>query len=161
MLANGEAAKQAGIEIKQNIMTFPELLNYMYRQDAYGLGGDYSVPTYNMFNLATGWNSGAYDFSYEFTTDEAYIMDGYNTTHCYDPELDRLSMEMVYGVEAGDYDTYLDMWQQFVARYNELLPQVPLYANIYVSVFPNSIVDYQEGPFWGFSRAILYADYAA
>jgi len=161
MLANGEAAKQAGIEIKQNIMTFPELLNYMYRQDAYGLGGDYSVPTYNMFNLATGWNSGAYDFSYEFTTDEAYIMDGYNTTHCYDPELDRLSMEMVYGVEAGDYDTYLDMWQQFVVRYNELLPQVPLYANIYVSVFPNSIVDYQEGPFWGFSRAILYADYAA
>ncbi len=161
MLANGEAAKQAGIEIKQNIMSFPELLNYMYRQDAYGLGGDYSVPTYNMFNLATGWNSGAYDFSFEFTTNEDYILEGYNTTHCYDAELDRLSMEMVYGVEPGDYDTYLDMWQQFVVRYNDLLPQVPLYANIYVSVFPNTIVDYQEGPFWGFSRAILYADYAA
>lgn len=161
MLANGEAAKQAGIEIKQNVMTFPELLNYMYRQDAYGLGGDYSVPTYNMFNLATGWNSGAYDFSFEFTTDEAYIMDGYNTTHLYDAELDKLSMDMVYGVEPGDYDTYLDLWQQFVVRYNEMLPRVPLYANIYVSVYPNSIVDYQEGPFWGFSRAILYADYAA
>ena len=161
MLANGEAAKQAGIELKQNIMSFPELLNYMYRQDAYGLGGDYSVPTYNMFNLATGWSSGAYDFSYEFTTDEAYIMDGYHTTHLYDEELDKLSMDMVYGVEPGDYDTYLDIWQQFVVRYNEMLPRVPLYANIYVSVFPNSIVDYQEGPFWGFSRAILYADYAA
>lgn len=161
MLANGEAAKQAGIEIKQNVMTFPELLNYMYRQDAYGLGGNYSVPTYNMFNLATGWSGGAYDFSFEFTTDEAYIMDGYNSTHLYDEELDRLSMDMVYGVEPGDYDTYLDMWQQFVLRYNEMLPRVPLYANIYVTVFPNSIVNYQEGPFWGFSRAILYADYAA
>ena len=161
MLANGEAVKQAGIEIKQNVMTFPELLNYMYRQDAYGLGGNYSVPTYNMFNLATGWNSGAYDFSFEFTTDEAYILDGYNTTHLYDEELDKLSMDMVYGVEPGDYDTYLNMWQQFVLRYNEMLPRVPLYANIYVSVFPNSIVNYQEGPFWGFSRAILYADYAA
>lgn len=159
MLANGAATKEAGVEITQNIMTFPELLNYMYRQDAYGLGGDYSVPTYNMFNLATGWNSGAYDFSFEFTTDEAYLEEGYNTTHLYDTELDRLSMDMVYGVEPGDYDTYLDMWQKFVLRYNEMLPQVPLYANIYVTVYPNSIANYEEGPFWGYSRAILYADF--
>jgi len=159
MLANGAATKEAGIEITQNIMTFPELLNYMYRQDAYGLGGDYSVPTYNMFNLATGWNSGAYDFSFEFTTDEAYLEEGYNTTHLYDTELDRLSMDMVYGVEPGDYDTYLDMWQKFVLRYNEMLPQVPLYANIYVTVYPNTIANYEEGPFWGYSRAILYADF--
>lgn len=159
MLANGDATKQAGVEIKQSIMTFPELLNYMYRQDAYGLGGDYSVPTYNMFNLATGWSSGAYDFSFEFTTNEDYIADGYNTTHLYDDELDQLSMDMVYGVESGDYAKYLDMWQKFVVRYNELLPQVPLYANIYVTVYPNTIEGYEEGPFWGFSRAILYATY--
>ena len=159
MLANGAATKEAGVEVKQNIMTFPELLNYMYRQDAYGLGGDYSVPTYNMFNLATGWNSGAYDFSYEFTTDPAYIEEGYNTTHCYDQELDKLSMDMVFGVEPGDYDTYLDMWQKFVVRYNEVLPRVPLYANIYVSVYPNTLSNYVEGPFWGFSRAIVYADF--
>lgn len=159
MLANGDGTKQAGVEIRQNLMTFPELLNYMYRQDAYGLGGDYSVPTYNMFNLATGWNSGAYDFSFEFTTDPAYIADGYNTTHCYDEQLDKLSMDMVYGVQPGDYDTYLAKWQQFVDRYNELLPQVPLYANIYHTVYPNTIKNYQEGPFWGFSNAILYAKY--
>ena len=161
MLANGEGAKLAGVEIKQNVMTFPELLNYMYRQDAYGLGGDYSVPTYNMFNLATGWNAGVYDFAYNWTTDPAYLADGYNELHLYDEQLDKLSMNMVYGVEPGDYDTFLDMWQQYVIRFNELLPQVPLYSNIYVTVYPNSIVDYQEGPFWNFSRAILYADYAA
>ena len=161
MLANGEGAKLAGVEIKQNVMTFPELLNYMYRQDAYGLGGDYSVPTYNMFNLATGWNAGVYDFAYNWTTDPAYLADGYNELHLYDEQLDKLSMDMVYGVEPGDYDTFLDMWQQYVIRFNELLPQVPLYSNIYVTVYPNSIVDYQEGPFWSYSRAILYADYAA
>ena len=159
MLANGAGTKQAGIEIRQNVMTFAELLNYMYRQDAYGLGGDYSVPTYNMFNLATGWNSGAYDFSFDFTTDPAYIADGYNTTHCYDEQLDKLSMDMVYGVQPGDYDTYLAKWQQFVDRYNELLPQVPLYSNIYHSVYPNTIKNYQEGPFWGYENAILYAKY--
>lgn len=159
MLANGAATKEAGVEIKQNVMTFPELLNYMYRQDAYGIGGDYSVPTYNMFNLATGWSGGVYDFSFEFTTDENYIADGYNSTHCYDEQLDKLSMDMVYGVEPGDYATYLDKWQQFVIRYNEILPRVPLYSNIYVTIYPNSISNYQEGPFWSYDRAILYADY--
>ena len=159
MLANGDAAKQAGVEIRQNVMTFPELLNYMYRQDMYGLGGDYSVPTYNMFNLATGWNSGAYDMSFEFTTNQEYLDQGYNSTHLYDEQLDKLSMDMVYGVEAGDYKTYLAKWQEFVVRYNELLPQVPLYSNIYYSVYPNTIKDYQEGPFWGYENAILYARY--
>jgi peptide/nickel transport system substrate-binding protein len=159
MLANGSATKEAGVEIKQTTMTFPELLNYMYRQDAYGIGGDYSVPTYNMFNLATGWNSGVYDFAFEFTTNETYIAQGYNSTHLYDEELDKLSMDMVYGVEPGDEDTYLDLWQKFVVRYNELLPRVPLYANIYVTVYPKTLENYSEDSFWGFSRAILYATY--
>lgn len=159
MLANGKATKESGVEIKQNLMTFPELLNYMYRQDAYGLGGDYSVPTYNMFNLATGWSADAYDMSFEFTTDPAYIEEGYNTTHCYDDQLDKLSMDMVYGVDQSDYDTFLKKWQEFVIRYNELLPRVPLYSNIYVTIFPNTISDYEEYSFWGYSRAILYAKY--
>ena len=159
MLANGDATKQAGVQILQNVMTFPELLNYMYRQDAYELGGDYSVPTYNMFNLASSWNSATYDYSFEFTTDPAYIADGYNTQHLYDDELDKLSMDMVYGVTSEEYDKYLDMWQKFVIRYNKLLPTVPLYSNIYISVYPNTIKNYEEGSFWGFDRAILYARY--
>ncbi|MBO6053796.1 MAG: ABC transporter substrate-binding protein [Clostridia bacterium] len=158
MLANGEGTKQAGVEIRQNLMSFPELINYLYRQDLYGLGGDYAVPTYNMFNLATNFPA-AYDLSFEFTTNEEYLAEGYNTTHCYDEELDRLSMDMVYGVDGGDYATYLDYWQKFVTRYNELLPQVPLYSNVYHTVYPNTIKNYQEDSFWGYSQAILYAKY--
>jgi peptide/nickel transport system substrate-binding protein len=158
MLANGEETKKAGIQIKQNIMSFPELLNYYYRQDVYGLGGDYSVPTYNMFNMGTGFNA-AYDMSYEFTTDPAWQAEGYNTSHINDEQLDKLSMNMVYGVEAGDYATYLKTWQDFIIRFNEMLPQIPLYANVYVSVYPNTIENYVEYPFWGFDRAIVYADY--
>ncbi|MCR5264536.1 MAG: hypothetical protein K6D94_11710, partial [Clostridiales bacterium] len=159
MLANGDITKQAGVEIRQNVMSFPELLNYMYRQDMYGLGGDYTIPTYNMFNLATGWNSGVYDMSYEFTSDPEYLEAGYNSYHLYNDEIDKLSMDMVYGVEAGDYKTYLNKWQEFVTMFNDLLPQVPLYSNIYYTVYPNSIKDYQEGPFWGYENAILYARY--
>ena len=159
MLANSEATKAAGVSIVKTEMTFPELLNYMYRQDSYGLGGDYSMPTYNMFNLATGYNGGVYDESYNWTTDPEYIEQDYNVQHLYDEQLDKLSMDMVYGVEPSDEATYLDLWEKYIIRWNELLPMVPLYSNIYVTVYPNTIDNYAEDSFWGFERAILYANW--
>ena len=159
MLANSEATKAAGVSIVKTEMTFPELLNYMYRQDSYGLGGDYSMPTYNMFNLATGYNGGVYDESYNWTTDPEYIEQGYNVQHLYDEQLDKLSMDMVYGVEPSDEATYLDLWEKYIIRWNELLPMVPLYSNIYVTVYPNTIDNYAEDSFWSFERAILYANW--
>lgn len=159
MLANSDATKAAGVSIVKTEMTFPELLNYMYRQDSYGLGGDYSMPTYNMFNLATGYNGGVYDESYNWTTDPEYIEQGSNVQHLYDEQLDKLSMDMVYGVEPDDEATYLDLWEKYIIRWNELLPMVPLYSNIYVTVYPNTIDNYAEDSFWGFERAILYANW--
>jgi peptide/nickel transport system substrate-binding protein len=154
MLANGEATKEAGVQINQTAMDFSELLGYLYRDE-----GDYKTPKYNMFNLATGWSSGVFDYSYEFTLDQSYIDQGYNTYHILDEELDKLSMDMVYGVTSNEYDKYLDLWQKFELRFNYLLPLVPLYANTYISVYPTTIENYEEDSFFGFSRAILYARY--
>ena len=159
MLASSDATKAAGISIVKTEMTFPSLLSYMYRQEMNGAVGDFSVPTYNMFNLATGYNGGVYDESYNWTTDPEYIEQGYNVQHLYDKELDKLSMDMVYGVEPGDEATYLDLWEKYIIRWNELLPMVPLYSNIYVTVYPNTIDNYAEDSFWGFERAILYANW--
>ena len=159
MLASSDAPKAAGISIVKTEMTFPSLLSYMYRQEMNGAVGDFSVPTYNMFNLATGYNGGVYDESYNWTTDPEYIEQGYNVQHLYDKELDKLSMDMVYGVEPGDEATYLSLWEKYIIRWNELLPMVPLYSNIYVTVYPNTIDNYAEDSFWGFERAILYANW--
>lgn len=159
MLASSDATKAAGVSIVKTEMTFPSLLSYMYRQEMNGAVGDFSVPTYNMFNLATGYNGGVYDESYNWTTDPEYIEQGYNVQHLYDKELDKLSMDMVYGVEPGDEATYLDLWEKYIIRWNELLPMVPLYSNIYVTVYPNTIDNYAEDSFWGFERAILYANW--
>ena len=159
MLASSDATKAAGVSIVKTEMTFPSLLSYMYRQEMQGAVGDFSVPTYNMFNLATGYNGGVYDESYNWTTDPEYIEQGYNVQHLYDKELDKLSMDMVYGVEPGDEATYLSLWEKYIIRWNELLPMVPLYSNIYVSVYPNTIDNYAEDSFWGFERAILYANW--
>lgn len=159
MLASSDATKAAGVSIVKTEMTFPSLMSYMYRQEMNGAVGDFSVPTYNMFNLATGYNGGAYDESYNWTTDPEYIEQGYNVQHLYDKELDKLSMDMVYGVEPDDEATYLSLWEKYIIRWNELLPMVPLYSNIYVSVYPNTIDNYAEDSFWGFERAILYANW--
>lgn len=159
MLANSDATKAAGVSIVKTEMTFPSLLSYMYRQETNGAVGDFTVPTYNMFNLATGYNGGVYDVSYNWTTDPEYIEQGMNIQHLYDKELDKLSMDMVYGVEPGDEATYLSLWEKYIIRWNELLPMVPLYSNIYVTVYPNTIDNYAEDSFWGFERAILYANW--
>ena len=159
MLASSDATKAAGISIVKTEMTFPSLLSYMYRQEMNGAVGDFTVPTYNMFNLATGYNGGVYDEAYNWTTNPEYIEQGYNVQHLYDKELDKLSMDMVYGVEPGDEATYLSLWEKYVIRWNELLPMVPLYSNIYVTVYPNTIDNYAEDSFWGFERAILYANW--
>lgn len=159
MLANSDATKAAGVSIVKTEMTFPSLLSYMYRQETNGAVGDFTVPTYNMFNLATGYNGGVYDESYNWTTDPEYIEQGMNVQHLYDKELDKLSMDMVYGVEPADEATYLSLWEKYIIRWNELLPMVPLYSNIYVTVYPNTIDNYAEDSFWGFERAILYANW--
>lgn len=159
MLASSDATKAAGVSIVKTEMTFPSLMSYMCRQEMNGAVGDFSVPTYNMFNLATGYNGGVYDESYNWTTDPEYIEQGYNVQHLYDKELDKLSMDMVYGVEPGDEATYLSLWEKYIIRWNELLPMVPLYSNIYVTVYPNTIDNYAEDSFWGFERAILYANW--
>ena len=159
MLYQNPDVEKAGIKINRTTMSFPEMLNYMYRMDAYGIGGDYSVPTYNMMNLATGWNSAVYDMSYDFSLDPEVIATGYNNPKIMDPELDKLSMDMVYGVEAGDYASYLDIWQKFIIRWNEVLPELPLYSNVYVTVYPNTIENYNQTSFCNFEQAILYAKY--
>ncbi len=157
MLANGEQTAAAGVKINQNVMSFAELLNYMYRDATQG--DKYGVPTYCMYNLASNFLP-EYDQSYSFTLDPKMVADGYNSNYIFDEELDKLSMDMVYGVEAGDDATYLDIWQKFIKRWNEDLPEVPLYSNIYISVYPDWLENYNQDSYWDFNQAILYATIA-
>lgn len=157
MLANNPDVAAAGMEIKQTVMTFSELLNYMYRDATQG--DQYGVPTYGMYNLATGFQP-AYDQSYSFTSDPEMVAQGYNQNYLFDDELDKLSMDMVYGTASDNTEGYLKLWQDFVIRWNELLPEIPLYSNVYVSMFPEWLENYEQDSFWDFSQAILYANVA-
>lgn len=157
MLKENPDVVTAGMQINQTVGTFADLINYLYRDGS--VGDQYAVPTYAMFNLATGWNAAIYDYSYEWTTDPEIMALGYNTNRLVNKTLDDLSMQMVYGVESTDYATFLDTWQKYIIEWNDQVPDLPLYQNIYVTVFPNTIKGYEESSFWGFEHAILYCTY--
>lgn len=157
MLANGEQTAEAGMQINMHTMSFDDMLNYMYRDASQG--DQYGVPTYGMYNLATNWTA-QYDVSYNFTLDPELIAMGYNTTFSKDEELDKLSMDMVYGVESGDDQAYLEKWVAFVERWNEYLPEIPLYSNVYYDVMSDKIQNLECNALWGFSQAVVYANVA-
>ena len=93
-----------------------------------------------------------------FRSDPDLIAKGYNFSRLYDEQLDQLSMDMVYGVEPGDDETYLEIWKAFIQRWNELLPEIPLYSAFNITVFPDWLEGYEQSSYWDFSQAILYAD---
>jgi len=153
-LAKNPDVATAGIVINQNIMTFSELLLYMYRDGSQG--EKYAIPNYGMYNLASGFVP-SYDFSYEWTVDPELVAQGYDNNFLLDEKMDQLSMDMVYGVESGDNEAYLKVWCEYVKRFNELLPEVPLYSNVYITLFPENLKGYTQDSFWDFQKSILYA----
>ena len=156
MLANGEQTANAGMEIEQNVMTFSELLNWMYRDTS--AGEQYGVKTYGMYNLATGFAE-VYDYSFNFASDpdSDYVKMGYNQNYIFDKELDDDTMNMVYKAAPGDDATFLEYFQKFIIRFNELAVELPLYCNDYHTFFPSWLKDYNESSLWDFQHAILYA----
>lgn len=157
MLANADAVKNSGMSIVQDVVDWDSLLNAIYRTDA---DGNAVAPFYSMTNLATNLTSTIYDFSFQWTDDPEMVSIGYNTCYLYDMDeggLDQLSMDMVYAVEAGDDAAYLDLWQKYILRWNELLPELPLYSNILVTAIPTWVENYEENAYWDFAHAVLYA----
>ena len=156
MLANGKQTADAGMEIEQSVMTFSELLNWMYRDTS--VGDQYGVRTYGMYNLATGF-ADVYDYAYNFASDPEsdYVKQGFNQNYIFDKQLDDLTMDMVYKVAPGDDAGYLDYFQKYIIRWNELLPEIPLYCNEYHTFFPDWLKNYNESSLWDFQKAIVYA----
>lgn len=143
----------AGMKINQTIMTFPELLNYLYRDTSQG--DKYGVPTYNMYNLASGFYP-EYDLSTSYTIDPVMYEQGYNDNFIKDEELARLSKEMVL-VDPNDKETFKKKFVDFIVRWNELLPDLPLYSNIYHDFYAEKLKGYEPNDLLQLVDNILYA----
>lgn len=181
-LSNSQDVGNAGMVIRSTVGDFTTLLGNIYREPSYGYTG---TPTYGMLNLATGWNSSVYDYAFNWSLDMDYF--GYSSNKLFDEYdydfpyydengkhtvttyeeavkasggklgMDYLSMAMVYDVEPGDTASYNRWWQAYIERWNELMPDIPLYSNIYYDVYNAKIDNFKTTPFFGPARAIIYA----
>ena len=79
-----------------------------------------------------------------------------NASGIVDQQLVELGWEMHY-TEPGDVVTFLEHWVAFQERYNEILPSVPLYTNIYFDFYPATLQNYDPAAQPNWPRALLYA----
>lgn len=181
MLANSKDVAGLGMVIRSTVGDFTQLLGEIYRDASYGYAG---TPTFGMFNLATGWNTAVYDYAFSWSLDEAYfgysankLYDEYDVAFPYDITAEKLSLEdamaksggklgmnylsmgMVYNAKTED--EYNAWWEAYIERWNQLMPDIPLYSNMYYDVFNAKITGFVTSPFFGMARAIIYADVKA
>ena len=77
----------------------------------------------------------------------------YNACQLSDPELDEIIMKM-RSVEPGDNDTYVDLWLQYQKRWQDLLPEIPLYSNEYFDICSEYVDGVETSPFAGYEDVI-------
>lgn len=152
-LAENPDLVKAGIKIQRDAMSFDELLNWLYRdasQDA-----KYGVPTYNMFNLASSFTPW-YDRKYDYSTKEEMIKMGYNTNFIFDKELEKTATDMVM-VAPDQRDAFKENFVKFIVRWNELLPDLPLYSNQYHDFYNAKLKHWVTSEMKGLTATILDA----
>lgn len=143
----------AGIKIEQDVMTFGELLNWYYRDDSQD--AKYGVPTYSMFNLATNYNP-VYDLSKTYSQDQGDIDAGYNTNFIFDDQLEAAAKKMVLN-DPTDRDAFKADFVDFVVRWNELMPALPLYSNLYHDFYNEKLENFNNNSLIKTYKAVLYA----
>lgn len=79
----------------------------------------------------------------------------------YELGLDFLSMAMVMNTKADgkdEDDVYAEWWKYYIARWNEKLPEIPLYSNEYYDVYNSAIKGVSEhptNPYWSPAKGLL------
>ena len=137
----------AGMQINQTVVTFTELLQNYYDNS--------TENKYQMFNLANGFGN-PYDIAYLYEPGSDS-----NINALLDPEgteLYNLAVAMNQSEEGND-EAYGENWLKFMQKWNELLPEIPLYSNDFHDFYTERLHDFeQDGYNWNVDAAILYAN---
>ena len=108
-----------------------------------------------MIYLATNFHV-IVDPSITYSTDQTLGHQVWNNTYSDDEELFNLAVEL-RKTEPGDLYTYVEKWMAFQKRYNEVLPTIPVYSNIYTDFFVDYLQNYVITAQVTWSQAILLA----
>lgn len=133
-----------GFKVEVVDLSFEDMLAQYYRE----------VPREcNMFALATNFT---HVFDPIYTWDGEAQYQGYlNTTGIDSARLARQAARL-RGTTPGDTERYLQRWQQLMTIFNDELPAIPLYSNMYFDFYANRVQNYAANAHWSWSAAILY-----
>lgn len=153
-LSDNAEMQKAGMQIQQTEMPFSELRNWFCRDVSQGL--HYGAKRYGIFNLAAALPTD-YDRSYCYASDEESLAEGINENYISDDSLNTLSIRMTWAVEPGDREAYRQKWRDFIVRWNQVLPDLPLYVNTCCDAYSSKLKNWDADSFWGAPQALLYA----
>ncbi|NLI22349.1 MAG: ABC transporter substrate-binding protein [Clostridiales bacterium] len=141
-----QALPQIGCELLVEVVPFATLLEDYYRTDG--------ERKYDMNFMGTNFSS-VFDPYYTFNAG-GEIGGAVNTSGLDDDRLMRLAWKM-HKTEPMDLLTYQKNWLAFQKRFNELLPTLPLYTNVYFDFHTDWLQNYEPNTYSGWASAILYA----
>ena len=145
--AFAENLGKAGIGLTVEEIPMEELLGYFYGQ---------KERSCDMIYLATNFDI-VFDPSETFRpiTDEN-AADTKNTTHINDEELYNLAVDM-RRTEPGDMLTYMKKWVAFEERFQEVVPCIPVYSNVYFDFYPRELHNYNISSSISWGQAVVEA----
>lgn len=109
---------------------------------------------YDMCFMAYNFNS-VFDPMVELMSMDART-GSQNAMGVIDDRLYELCVEL-HKTQPGDVVTYLERWVAMQEVYNELLPTIPLYSNVYFDFYKEDIRNYHPGTEANWPSALLYS----
>ena len=140
-------APLAGLDFQVTKSDFNALLNNYYY--SYELKDEEKL--YSTFNMGNTFGNPNDPYTASWHSDKCGTWE--NACQLSDPELDELIMKL-RGTEPGDEESFLDTWLKFQVRWQQLLPQIPLYSNEYFDIFDYTVKGMNTSPFHEFSAEI-------
>lgn len=182
-LLHGEHLSAAGVGMTKTEGPFTKLLDEIYREGTFSGTPTYSM--FNLatgwnsavYDYAYNWvdnsNEELYNKYFGYSTNK--LSDPYdkefswwnkeNQGLSYDAAMKKsngklgmnyISLAMVYSTKVGDTAEYNKWFAAYMLRWNELLPDIPLYGNVYYDCYNAKILNFKATPFFGAANAILY-----
>lgn len=182
-LLYGEHLSAAGVGMTKTEGPFTKLLDEIYREGTFSGTPTYSM--FNLatgwnsavYDYAYNWvdnsNEELYNKYFGYSTNK--LSDPYdkefswwnkeNKGLSYDAAMKKsngklgmnyISLAMVYSTKVGDTAEYNKWFAAYMIRWNELLPDIPLYGNVYYDCYNAKILNFKATPFFGAANAILY-----
>ena len=143
-----ESLPQIGAALEVEEVSFDELLADYYREEG--------VRRFDMNFMATNFISTFDPYLTFLGRDD--MQGAVNTSGIVDEELVRLAFEM-RSTEPGDLLTFEQRWLAMQQRYNELLPTMPIYSNVYFDFHTDWLQNYYPNSQYSWPVALLYAFY--